>query len=100
MDLEPIRIVVQFLIAFACGLAANILIPRQVPGKVVGLFGVGLVGVLIGDLGYRLLRQQVSSDIPVLHWSVQNIPIIPSIIGSAIVLYLLTSFLRWGRYGN
>ncbi len=94
MDLEPIRTVVQFLIAFACGLVANILIPRQVPGKVAGLFGVGLVGVLLGDLGYRLLRQQASSDILVLHWSVQNIPIIPSIIGSVIVLYLLTSFLR------
>jgi len=91
---------VQVLIALSCGLAANILLPRQIPGKMVGLFLVGLLGVALGQLGYALLKSQLTLNLPLLHWSLEGVPIIPSIIGSVLVLYAVTTMMRWGRYGN
>jgi uncharacterized membrane protein YeaQ/YmgE (transglycosylase-associated protein family) len=97
---ELISLLVQLLIAIACAFAANILIPRQVPGKLLGLMLIGLVGVLLGQWAADYLLQQYNFTLPFLTWSFRGVPIIPSVIGSAVVLYLVTAFLSWGRYGN
>jgi len=91
---------VQLTIAVICGIAGNILIPREVPGKFFGLVLIGFLGVWLGEWGYRLLRTQFNLDLPLLEWQLGNVPIIPAIIGSAIVLYVLTTFLKWGRYSK
>lgn len=39
------RLLVQVLIAIACATLANLLVPRRVPGKAVGLVIIGLAGV-------------------------------------------------------
>jgi len=97
---ELISLLVQVLIALACAFAASILIPRQVPGQLVGLVLIGLVGVIVGQWVANYLLQQYSFSLPWLTWSFQGVPVVPSVIGSAIVLYVVTAFLSWGRYGN
>ncbi|PSR19619.1 hypothetical protein C8255_01135 [filamentous cyanobacterium CCP3] len=97
---DLISLLIQVLIAMTCAFAANLLIPRRVPGKLLGLVLIGLVGVLLGQWVADYLRQQYNFTLPWLTWSVQGVPLVPSIIGSAIVLYLVTAFLSWGRYGN
>lgn len=89
---------VQLVIASVCGLLGNFLIPRQVPGKFFGLVAVGFVGVWFGEWVYRLLKTQYGVTAPFLSWNVVNVPIIPSVLGSAVVIYALTTVLRWGRY--
>jgi uncharacterized membrane protein YeaQ/YmgE (transglycosylase-associated protein family) len=91
---------VQLAIAIVCGVLGNMLIPREVPGKVFGLVLVGFVGVWVGEVGYRILRTQTRLDAPWLQWHIEDVPIIPSIIGCAIVIYVVTTFLRWGRYSR
>jgi uncharacterized membrane protein YeaQ/YmgE (transglycosylase-associated protein family) len=98
MDLTPLM--VQFLIAAACGLLGNFLIPRQVPGKFFGLVLVGFVGVWLGAWVYQVLKTQYGVAAPFLSWNVVNVPIVPSILGSAVVIYVLTTVLRWGRYNS
>ncbi|MGB3136684.1 MAG: hypothetical protein WBG38_05310 [Nodosilinea sp.] len=93
-------LLVQVLIAIACALAANLLIPRRVPGKLIGLVLIGLLGVLLGQWIAAYLRQQYNFTTPWLTWSFQGVALVPSIIGSTIVLYVVTTFLSWGRYGN
>lgn len=97
---DLISLLVQVLIAMACAFAANLLIPRRVPGKLVGLVLIGLVGVLVGQWVADYLLRQYNFTLPWLTWSFQGVPLVPSIIGSAIVLYVVTAFLSWGRYGN
>ncbi|PZV09290.1 MAG: hypothetical protein DCF22_18750 [Leptolyngbya sp.] len=96
MDLS--HLVVQLGIAAICGLLGNFLIPRQVPGKFFGLVLVGLIGVWLGAWIYHWLKTQYGVAAPFLSWNVVNVPIIPSILGSAVVIYTLTTVLRWGRY--
>jgi uncharacterized membrane protein YeaQ/YmgE (transglycosylase-associated protein family) len=48
MDLS--HLAVQLAIAVFCGVVGNMLIPREVPGKFLGLVIVGLLGVWIGKL--------------------------------------------------
>lgn len=91
---------VQLAIAIACGILGNMLIPREVPGKFFGLVLVGFVGVWVGEFSYRLLQTQTQLNVPWLQWHIEEVPIIPSIIGSAIVIYVVTTFLRWGRYSK
>lgn len=93
-------LLVQLLIAIACAGLGNLLIPRHIPGKALGLLIIGLAGVFIGQWVSNYLLQQYNLDIPALQWSLQGVPILPSVIGSAIVLYLVSAFLSWGRYGN
>ncbi|MGG6237641.1 hypothetical protein ACQ4N7_03295 [Nodosilinea sp. AN01ver1] len=93
-------LLIQVLIALACAFTANLLIPRRVPGKLLGLVLIGLVGVLVGQWVANYLLQQYNFTLPLLTWSFQGVPLVPSIIGSVIVLYLVTAFLSWGRYGN
>jgi uncharacterized membrane protein YeaQ/YmgE (transglycosylase-associated protein family) len=97
---ELVRISIQVLIAIGCATAATILIPRQVPGKAVGLVLIGLIGVFVGQWMAEQLLAQYNLTFPWLEWTFQGVAIVPSIIGSMIVLYLVTAFLSWGRYGN
>lgn len=97
---DLVSLLIQVLIAIACASAANILIPRQVPGKLLGMVIIGLVGVFLGQWGAKYLLQQYNFSAPWLTWSFQGVPLVPSIIGSTIVLYVVTAFLSWGRYGN
>ncbi|HIK44866.1 MAG TPA: hypothetical protein IGR64_08240 [Leptolyngbyaceae cyanobacterium M65_K2018_010] len=97
---ELTRLLIQILIAIACATVANILIPRQIPGKTVGLVLIGLAGVFLGEWIAQSLLRQYSRSLPWLMWSFQGVPIVPSVVGSMIVLYLVTAFLSWGRYGN
>jgi len=98
MDLT--RLLVQLLIAIVCASIANILVPRQIPGKGVGLIILGLAGVYVGEWGATLLKRQYGLSFPGLEWAIQGVPILPSIIGSAVILYLVTAFLSWGHYGH
>ncbi len=98
--MELSHLIVQVLIAIACGLIGNLLIPRRIPGKFIGLVLVGFTGVWLGEWGYQLIKRQYGVDSPILHWSVQSVPIIPAIVGSMIVIYILTTVLRWGRYSQ
>ncbi len=93
-------LLVQVLIAMVCAFAANVLVPRQVPGKLLGLVIIGLIGVFLGQWVASYLLQQYSFTLPWLTWSFQGVPVVPSIVGSTIVLYVVTAFLSWGRYGN
>jgi uncharacterized membrane protein YeaQ/YmgE (transglycosylase-associated protein family) len=97
---ELIRLLIQVLIAVGCATAATILIPRQVPGKALGLALIGLIGVFVGQWIAEQLLSQYNLATPWLEWDFQGVAIVPSIIGSMIVLYLVTAFLSWGRYGN
>lgn len=100
MPIDLKYLLIQVVIAIVCAGVAGILIPRQVPGKGVGLVIIGLAGVFIGEWVANYLRREYGLNWPFLRWEVENVPIIPSIIGSTIVLYLVTAFLSWGRYGN
>ncbi len=93
-------LVVQLVIAIACGVIGNMLIPREIPGKFLGLVVIGFVGVWLGAWGYGLLRAQYGIDFSILHWQIAGVPIVPSIVGSAIVIYVLTAILQWGRYSK
>ncbi len=98
--MELSRLAVQLVIAIACGIIGNILIPRQIPGKFFGLIIVGFVGVWVGELGYRLLKSSYGLNYGFLNWHIDDVPIIPSIIGCTIVIYIVTTFLKWGRYNQ
>ncbi|HEY9752085.1 MAG TPA: hypothetical protein V6C46_03995 [Coleofasciculaceae cyanobacterium] len=95
MDLS--RLVVQLIIAIACALLANVLIPRQIPGRFLGLILTGLVGVWLGEVGYQILQTNYGLRSPFLAWNIQGVPIIPSVIASALVIYILTTVARGGR---
>lgn len=89
------RLFVHLTIAGFCAGIATILIPRRVPGKLLGLVLIGLAGVWVGDWVFLLLSQQFNLALPVLYTQIQGVLIIPAIVGSTIVLYLVTTFFRW-----
>jgi uncharacterized membrane protein YeaQ/YmgE (transglycosylase-associated protein family) len=95
MDLS--RLAVQLILAIVCAGVANMLLPRQIPGKFLGLIATGLVGVWVGEFGAALLKSQGGMDFAILHWGIQGVPILSSVIGSAIVIFLTTTFLKSGR---
>jgi uncharacterized membrane protein YeaQ/YmgE (transglycosylase-associated protein family) len=94
------EILVQLVIAIVCAGIATILIPRQVPGKVLGLIILGFAGVWFGDWLAGFLRQQYGLTFDFLEWQIQGVAIVPAIIGSTILLYIVTTFLKWGRYSH
>jgi uncharacterized membrane protein YeaQ/YmgE (transglycosylase-associated protein family) len=98
--MELSRLVVQLIVALVCAGAANMLIPRHVPGKFFGFLVIGLLGVVVGEWGFNLLRSQYGFNYNIFYWSIERVPILPSIIGSAIVLYVVTTLLQWGRYSR
>ncbi|MDB9528804.1 hypothetical protein PN498_22620 [Oscillatoria sp. CS-180] len=97
MDLT--RLLVQVLIALACGTVATLLIPRQIPGKLLGLVLIGFAGVWLGEWSVSFLTSTYDLSLPdFLSFDFQGVLVIPAIIGSAIILYIVTTFLSWGRY--
>lgn len=98
MDISTL--LVQLMIALVCAGLATVLIPRRIPGKLFGLVLIGLGGVWLGEWAFELFRERFRLDLDVLQWGVQGVPIIPSVIGSAIILYVVTTLLKWGRYNN
>jgi uncharacterized membrane protein YeaQ/YmgE (transglycosylase-associated protein family) len=97
---EITRLLVQILIAIVCAAIANVLVPRAVPGKLLGLILIGFAGVFLGEWASNYILEQYGFTLPALQWKFGDVPILPSIIGSMIVLYVLTAFLSWGRFGN
>lgn len=97
MDLT--RLLVQILIAIVCGSIATLLLPRQIPGKLLGLALIGFAGVWLGEWVVDFLQSTYNLPIPeFVTWDFQGVPIFPAILGSAIILYAVTTFLSWGRY--
>jgi uncharacterized membrane protein YeaQ/YmgE (transglycosylase-associated protein family) len=92
------RLVVQLVIAIVCAGIANILVPRRIPGKLTGLVLIGLAGVWLGQWGFDLLRQEYGINYEALRWQIEGVYILPAIIGSAIVLYVLTAIIKLGRF--
>jgi uncharacterized membrane protein YeaQ/YmgE (transglycosylase-associated protein family) len=97
---EITRFLVQVLIAIVCASIANVLVPRAIPGKFLGLILVGFAGVFLGEWISNYILAQYDVSIPALQWEFKDVPVLPSIIGSMIVLYVLSAFLSWGKYGN
>lgn len=98
MDLT--RLLVQVLIALVCAGLATLLLPRKIPGKVFGLLIIGLAGVWLGEWVLKYAKTTYGLSSAILDWSVQGVPILPAVIGSTIILYAVTAFLSWGKYGN
>ncbi|KGF72876.1 hypothetical protein DO97_03970 [Neosynechococcus sphagnicola sy1] len=93
-----VHLAVQSAIAIACSCVASILIPRQLPGRWVSLVLIGFVGVLLGEWGFRMLNQQFGVTSSVLTWQFQGVQIVPAILGSAAIIYVITLLLQWVRY--
>jgi uncharacterized membrane protein YeaQ/YmgE (transglycosylase-associated protein family) len=93
------RLLVQIAVAIVCAGIATILVPRKIPGKFAGLILIGLTGVWVGEWAYFLFNQRFGLDWPILSWGVGGVRAIPAIVGSAIVLYVVTTFIRWSRWG-
>jgi uncharacterized membrane protein YeaQ/YmgE (transglycosylase-associated protein family) len=87
MDLS--HVAVQLIAAIVCAGIANMLIPRQIPGKFFGFMLTGLVGVWLGEAVFKLLKTQHGLHYPFLYWGIG---------GVAIIIYVVTTFLRWGQY--
>jgi uncharacterized membrane protein YeaQ/YmgE (transglycosylase-associated protein family) len=96
--MEPSRLAIQLLVTVICAGLANVIIPRQVPGKFLGLFLTGLVGVWIGGATFTFLNVRYGLNYPFLHWAFEGVPIIPSILGSVLVIYLITNVWQRMRY--
>lgn len=93
-------LLIKLLIAVVCALLADILVPRRVPGGLVGLILIGLAGIWLGEWACALLRREFGIYFAFLYWQIQGVLIIPAVIGCAIILYLVTAFIRWARYGS
>lgn len=94
------HLLIKLLIAVICAGLADILVPRRVPGGLAGLVLIGLAGIWLGEWGFSLLRQEFGISFAFLYWQIQGVLIIPAVIGCTIVLYLVTAFIQWGRYGR
>ncbi|MFM7427893.1 MAG: hypothetical protein ACKO7W_23325 [Elainella sp.] len=92
------HLLTKLLIAIVCAAAAYLLIPRRIPGGLTGLILLGLAGIWLGEWSFALLRREFGINFACLYWQIQGVLIIPAIIGCAILLYLVTAFIRWSRY--
>lgn len=98
MDIR--QFLVQIVIAIVCAGTANLLVPRKIPGKLVGLILIGLAGVWVGEWSIQtLISAYPALNLPIWSWSIEGVAIIPAIIGCAIVLYVVTAILKWWRRG-
>lgn len=95
---DLIQLFVRLALAIVCAGIATILVPRRIPGKVFGLVVLGIAGVFFGEWGFHLLRQRFGLDHAVLNWQLQGVPILPAVIGSAVLLYVVTMVMRWAKY--
>lgn len=97
MDLT--RLLVQILIALGCGALATLLLPRQIPGKLFGLALIGFAGVWLGEWVVNYVETTYELPMPdFVTWDFQGVPILPAVVGSAVILFVVTTFLSWGRY--
>lgn len=94
------QLVIKLLIAAICAGLADVLIPRRIPGGFAGLILIGLAGIWLGEWGFALLKHEFGINFTFLYWQIQGVLIIPAIIGCAIILYVVTAFMQWGRYGS
>jgi uncharacterized membrane protein YeaQ/YmgE (transglycosylase-associated protein family) len=92
------NLLVKFVIAIVCGSLANILVPRRIPGGLAGLILLGLAGIWLGEWAFALMRREFGINFAILYWQIQGVLIIPAVIGCAIVLYLVSAFIRWSRF--
>jgi uncharacterized membrane protein YeaQ/YmgE (transglycosylase-associated protein family) len=92
--MEPSRLAVQLLVTVICAGFANVILPRQIPGKFLGLFLTGWVGVWLGGVIFAWLKSTYGFNYTVLHWGIAGIPIIPSILGSVLVIFLVTQLFQ------
>ncbi|MEO1210971.1 MAG: hypothetical protein AAFX78_15715 [Cyanobacteria bacterium J06638_20] len=92
------QLAIQIVVAIVAAGIANILVPRRIPGRLPGLVIIGLVGVWVGEWGFRLMQQRFNIYWPILSWDIQGVQIIPAILGSAIVLYLVTLLIKLTRF--
>ncbi|MBW4658625.1 MAG: hypothetical protein KME15_08120 [Drouetiella hepatica Uher 2000/2452] len=93
-----INLLIKLVIAIACGSIANILVPRRIPGGLVGLILIGLAGIWLGEWAFALFRKEFGINFAFLYWQIQGVLVVPAIVGCAIVLYLISAFVRWGRF--
>ncbi len=98
--MEPSRLAIQLLVTILCAGLANVVIPRDIPGKFLGLFLTGLVGVWLGGTVFTFLTTHYGLNFPLLHWGIEGVPIIPSILGSVLVIYFVTQFWQKVRYSR
>ena len=97
MDLT--RLLVQILIALGCGALATLLLPRRIPGKLFGLALIGFAGVWLGEWVVNYVETTYELPMPdFVTWDFQGVPILPAVVGSAVILFVVTTFLSWGRY--
>jgi uncharacterized membrane protein YeaQ/YmgE (transglycosylase-associated protein family) len=96
--MEPSRLAIQLLVTVVCAGFANMVIPRQIPGKFLGLFLTGLVGVWLGSIVFTQLKVRYGLDYDFLHWGFEGVPVIPSVLGCVLVIYLVTNIFQRLRY--
>lgn len=94
------HLLIKLLIAIICAGLADVLVPRRIPGGLAGLILIGLAGIWLGEWAFALLRQEFGINFAFLYWQIQGVLLIPAVIGCAIILYLVTAFLQWARYGS
>lgn len=93
------RLGVQLVVALICAGIGHTLIPRRIPGHLFGLVLVGLFGVWVGEWLIDYLGQMYNlKQFSFLYWDIQQVRILPAIVGCTLVMYLLQIFLQWGRY--
>lgn len=93
------RLLVQIVIALACAGLATFLLPRKIPGKLFGLAVIGFAGVWLGEWVLGFVKSTYRLPVPdFITWNIQGVPIVPAVLGSVVVLYIVTAFLSWGRY--
>ena len=97
MDLS--HVAVQLIAAIVCAGIANMLIPRQILGKFLGFMLTGLVGVWLGEAAFKRLKTH-ELNYPFLQWELGGVAVVPSIIGCAIIIYVVTTFVQWGNYNR
>jgi len=73
------HLAVQLVVAIACAAIANVVIPREIPGKFVGFIVTGLLGVWVGEAAYKFVRVNYGINSPFLNWGIEGVPILPSI---------------------
>ncbi|MBI4783651.1 MAG: hypothetical protein HY785_20400 [Oscillatoriophycideae cyanobacterium NC_groundwater_1537_Pr4_S-0.65um_50_18] len=93
-----INLLIKLIIAIVCSSLANILVPRRIPGGLVGLILLGLAGIWLGEWAFGLFRKEFALNFAFLYWQIQGVLIIPAIIGCAIVLYIVSAVIRWSRF--
>ena len=60
---------------------------------------IGLAGVWLGEWVVQYLETTYALPIPeFVTWDIQGVLILPAVVGSAVILFAVTSFLSWGRY--